>query len=154
MKKRGFAIIELLVVVTIIAILLAAGLVSYTSVQKRSRDARRKSDIEQVRSALEMYKADNGYYPDVYDGGVSVFTNITALSTTLVDTGYLSSIPQDPKYSIDSYNYPYQIEMQNAINGLYHAYCIAALLEVPTEASLSCTATTVPDGYNHSVRNP
>ena len=154
MKKKGFTLIEILVVITIAATLLVAGIVSYQSIQKRARDAKRKSDIEQVRSALEMYKADNGYYPEIYGGGVSTFTNIAALSTTLVDTGYLSSIPQDPKYNAVSYDYPYQVQMQNAINGLYHAYCIAALLELPTEASLSCTSTTVPEGYNHSVGNP
>jgi len=61
-KVFGFTLIEVLVTATIIAVLTAAAAVSYSSVNKRSRDARRKSDIEQLRAALEQSRSDNGYY--------------------------------------------------------------------------------------------
>ena len=54
--KKGFTLIELLIAVSIIAILISIGVVSYGSVNKRSRDAKRKGDIEQLRSGLEMYR--------------------------------------------------------------------------------------------------
>ena len=61
-KRNGFSLIELMVSTTVIAILTVIGVVSYSSVNKRSRDVKRKSDIEQIRSALEMYRSDYGYY--------------------------------------------------------------------------------------------
>ena len=66
MKKsltKGFTLIELLVVIAIIAILISVGVVSYTRSLKLSRDARRKTDLEQIRQALETYRSELGAYP-------------------------------------------------------------------------------------------
>ena len=55
MKKinyQGFTLIEVLVAATILAVLAAGAIVSYTSVNQKSRDSRRMSDVEQVRSYL------------------------------------------------------------------------------------------------------
>ena len=89
--RKGFTLIELLIAVSIIAILISIGVVSYGSVNKRSRDAKRKGDIEQLRSGLEMYRADNGYYPNTGSGS---WADASGLSTALVPT-YLPSIPSD-----------------------------------------------------------
>jgi len=61
--KNGFSLIELLVVVGIMGVLAAVGLASYKTANMKSRDARRAADIQQVRSALEMYRSDNEEYP-------------------------------------------------------------------------------------------
>lgn len=63
----GFTIIELLVVISIIAILTTIGLISFTQTNKRARDGKRKADLEQVRSALVLYRTDNGTYPTSLD---------------------------------------------------------------------------------------
>ena len=63
MKQKGFTLIELLVAMTVAAVLMGLALVSYQSARKSARDAKRKSDLEQIRSALEMYRSDNGKYP-------------------------------------------------------------------------------------------
>ncbi len=63
--KSGFTFIEILVVTTIIAVLTAIGMVSYAQTNKNARDKKRQADIEQIRTALEMYRADSptGVYP-------------------------------------------------------------------------------------------
>lgn len=62
-RTRGFTLIELLVVITIIAVLMTIGLTVYTNAQKAARDAKRRSDINAIAKALEIYKARIGRYP-------------------------------------------------------------------------------------------
>lgn len=59
-KKSGFTLIELIVTVTIIAVLTVIGVVSYTGTNKKSRDSRRMTDLENIRIALELYRQDVG----------------------------------------------------------------------------------------------
>lgn len=53
MKKSGFTLVELLVVISIIAILSVIGLTIFGDVQKKNRDARRKADINSIADAME-----------------------------------------------------------------------------------------------------
>ena len=62
-KMLGFTLIELMVVISIIAILATMGVNSYAVALKRGRDAKRISDIHQIKQALVMYRADKGTYP-------------------------------------------------------------------------------------------
>jgi type II secretion system protein G len=63
-QKKGFTLIELMVVIVIMGILVTIGTFAFQSSQKKSRDARRKSDLSQVAKALEMYNSDVGAYPE------------------------------------------------------------------------------------------
>lgn len=61
--KSGFTLVELLVVMMIIGVLFAILLVNFKGVKERTRDGQRKSDLRQIQSALELYRADQGAYP-------------------------------------------------------------------------------------------
>jgi len=101
--NKGFTLIELLVVVTIIGLLTGIGFLSYTQLNKSSRDARRKTNLEQIRMALEMYRSNN----DVYPATASIDTTcgvVTGLTDSSSNT-YLSDIPDDPKCSDYKYYY-------------------------------------------------
>lgn len=59
----GFTIVELLVVIVVIGILAGLVLNSFSGAQGRARDAKRKTDIRTLTTALEIYYAENGQYP-------------------------------------------------------------------------------------------
>ncbi len=61
--SKGFTLIELLVVIAIIGMLSGMVLVSMSGMREKARDARRKSDIAQIRKALELYYVANEKYP-------------------------------------------------------------------------------------------
>ena len=83
LKRKGFTLIELMVVISILAILVAIGVTSYSTIRKNSRDSIRKADLHSIQNALEQYQGKNDSYP-------------TLLST--LDTTYLpKGEPKDPK---------------------------------------------------------
>ena len=77
-NNTGFTIVELLIVIVVIGILAAITIVAFNGVQQRARDAERTSDIKQLKKALEVFYAENSYYPAVND-----VTNATFRTNTL-----------------------------------------------------------------------
>lgn len=63
---QGFTLLEMLVVIGIIGILVGLGAVSYSTAQKKARDARRRGDLSASQKALEQCYSVNTYqYPTV-----------------------------------------------------------------------------------------
>ncbi|QQR83765.1 type II secretion system protein [Candidatus Peregrinibacteria bacterium] len=114
--KKGFSLVELLVVITIIAIL---SVVAYTAVggqTVKARDAKRKNDLTTMRNAFEIYYNEYARYP------ASPLTNgDPAVTPGTIPRKTLSSIPQDPGPASTPKDYIYQV------NG--NEYLLAATLE-------------------------
>jgi len=90
--QSAFTLLELLVVIGIISILVSLGAVSYSTAQKKARDAKRKSDIKAIQSSLEQYYSVCGYqYPTPVSSG---FTNISCPTPPAV---IMPTVPVDPK---------------------------------------------------------
>lgn len=64
--KRAFTLLELLVVIGIIAILISLGAVSYSTAQKKARDAKRKTDLHAIQNTLEQYYSVCTTNPYIY----------------------------------------------------------------------------------------
>lgn len=81
-KKRGFTLIEVMIVFTLIGILVAMGIPQYKYAAQRAREATLKEDLFIMRKLLNQYCIDKGEYPDSLQ--------------SLVDEEYLMKIPKDP----------------------------------------------------------
>ena len=81
-SARGFTMIELLVVVSLIVILATMGMGLYKTGVIHAKEAVLKDDLFQMRDAIDQYYADKGQYPAALDA--------------LVTDGYVRKIPQDP----------------------------------------------------------
>lgn len=99
---RGFTLIELLVVIVIIGILSALITVNFIGIRQRGRDAQRKSDLIQIQSALELYRADNGSYPLTFPVCPDQFAGTGATPPI-----YMRKIPCDPLQPASLVSYTY-----------------------------------------------
>lgn len=92
--RKGFTLIELLVAISIIGILSALLMTNLQGARLRARDVQRKSDLNQVKTALRMYYNDNQNYPaDDDSGNISGVAWGSQFGTTTV---YMKELPQDP----------------------------------------------------------
>lgn len=62
-NRRGFTIVELLIVIVVIAILAAISIVAYSGVQDRAEASKTASAVSAYKKGLLLYKADKGFYP-------------------------------------------------------------------------------------------
>lgn len=124
--KRGFSLFELLVSISIIGILVAIVSVSFSSAQKKARDARRVQDLSSMQKAAEQYySTHNSSYP------INLYNSSSMPWTDSNNNPILSQWPTDPKDGqansrSDGYNtYSYRLTG----TGTTTNYCIYAVLE-------------------------
>ncbi len=104
--KRGFTLLELLVVISIIAILIGLSSVSYTTAQKKSRNSKRRGDMKAVQNGFEQYYSMNQGY----------IANCTTMASSLPQ-----GLPVDPKNVAP---YTYSFSCPDTVS-----YCVCSNLE-------------------------
>ncbi|MBI2476436.1 MAG: prepilin-type N-terminal cleavage/methylation domain-containing protein [Candidatus Taylorbacteria bacterium] len=104
-SSSGFTLIELFVVISIIGLLSSIVLASINSARVKARNARRMSDLIQVRNALQLYYEDHESYPSTVEGGFTkwrseCWAHVPSLPSDQVIPGlvptYMSQFPSDP----------------------------------------------------------
>lgn len=109
---RGFTLIELLVVITIIGTLAGLLFTNFSGARERARDAKRKNDVTQIKSALRLYYNDYQKYPLGNNtqiagcglNGTSICSWGSAFTAGAGPTIYMNQLPADP-LSTQSYSY-------------------------------------------------
>lgn len=115
-KSTGFTLVELLVVISIIGILSSFAVVSLNTARAKARDALRKGDMAQIRTALNIYyddfkrypvcdnwdtgRTDFGATPDV--AGADCYNANLATALTSGTRPYMMDEPKDPKNSANN----------------------------------------------------
>jgi prepilin-type N-terminal cleavage/methylation domain-containing protein len=93
-NRRGFSLIELMVAITILAIISSIGFVAYGQVQKKARDTKRKQDLRSIRVMLELYKQNKQGYP-LAATPVNSSSGESWIPALIADN-YTQNLPLDP----------------------------------------------------------
>ncbi len=141
-NNKGFTLIELLVVIAIIGVLASVVLASLNNARRKSRDARRITDLKQIQLALELYFDGDGkaQYP----------TDIYAATGGLAPK-YIQTVPRDPNDLTDTGKYTYAYPPGTNSRTTYH---LGGALEDPdnlvylTDADFDSAAAGYTGGFN------
>lgn len=146
--NKSFTLIEVLVAVAIVGVLSGLALVSLGGAKTSARDGRRKADLEEVRTALEMRRSDCGSYPSgPLVSGQAIVGDTGCKPPSVI---YMEKIPYDPRdltASKEKYYY----------TGGGNAYYLCASLEVSGGTAPHCTGATncgTDVSCNYEVKNP
>lgn len=134
--KKGFTLIEILIVVAIIAILASIVLVGLTGARAKARDAKRISDVTSVQNVLELYYTRCGFYPGQANcGETGNPSNWVDLAASLTGSGLgVTGIPEEQINGHTEYGYTVDTNASTNRQG----YAISVQLE----------------GDNQVLRNP
>ena len=163
--SAAFTLVELMIVIVIIAVLATIALISFQTQASKGNDAKRKSDINRIKIAVEEYEKDNNCYPSA-----------DLVTCTNGGTGlqpYLDKIPCDPStnasyyydndgsvcprwyrfYTELQYSKDSQITLNIGPNGIYNFYSGSANAPTPstTNSGTSTTSTPAPTGIPRTV---
>ena len=136
-KLKWFTLVEILIVIVIIGILIAALLPRMSTAQGRARDVARKNDLSQIQTALVAYNGDHGHYP-----ATNNWVPVSTLGNVLYEA-WFSEIPRDPQkqatieWIYGSYLYPgeywYKSMTKNWVENGW--FVLAAHMEIPWSAN-------------------
>lgn len=102
-KKSAFTLIELIVTISIIALISTVVFVSLSGSKQKERDAKKISDVLQLQTALENYKRAEGVYPSTITLGQPLVGSTTGIT-------FLSKVPEasiGEDCGADQYSYSY-----------------------------------------------
>src|SRR4030043_1163495 len=95
-KKKGFTLVELMVVIIILAVLTGIAIPSYMALRNRARVAAAQSEMKNIATALEVYQSDLETYPAE-----------ATWDTDLETGGYMANVPDEDPWGTDAYAYAF-----------------------------------------------
>lgn len=97
-KQKGFTLLEIMVVIVILGLLASLTIPSLMGNKEKADKQKATSDIVALENALDMYKLDNGRYPNSEQGlaALSAKPEVAPIPRNYPEDGYIRRLPQDP----------------------------------------------------------
>lgn len=163
LSRTGFTLVELLVVISIIAILSTIGMAVFTGIQAKARDERRRADLRGIVAALEIYRNQNGRYPDV----INTNSNINGRGgwgDSDLDMVYMQgmssffingSLPIDPinnaTYHYSYFRYTPSFTDYGCSSRYYYVIGISKFENSPKDSNWKCSGRDWSSNFDMSV---
>lgn len=156
-KRRGFTIVELLIVIVIIAILAAITLVAYNGIQERARTSTVTSALSQAAKKLSLYQVD---YPDIYPADKTELETIGIKDSSSVTYQYTRTAATPNTYCLTATTGTTSYKISNTNTTPQQGGCaghgvggIPAITNLATNPSFEASLVGVAS-YNVSNSNP
>lgn len=140
MENHGFTLVELMIVVSIIAILIVIAIAIYRSQAAKAKDARRKTDMARIKVAIEEYEKDHNCYPAYVNCGIDASQPIYP---------YLNNVPCDPETHA---SYPYEVPTGLSCSSWYRLYTKLSYSQDP--GALPFCGGPLNNSYNYYTSSP
>lgn len=145
-NKRGFTLVEVMVVIIIIGIISSFAMSGIDKYKTRGRDLQRLSDLERFKTAVELYASKNGFYPKTFAEGASTVWACFTCAGDGSSTGQYLHLTN-----------PYTTADLGVLNTVFASY-INKLID-PKEGDFPSTPSSYPyrgfiyasDGYRYKV---
>ena len=157
-SPTGFSLIEILIVIILLGILASLVSGNFLSSLKKGRDARRKTDLQEIQKALEMYYENNKAYP------TPTGTYGLPFGGRLQDSNrvYMQRLPSDPSsncsysYVVDTNNYNYYYLLSTIENPHDNSYGVSqnGYLDPNSGSTLQCGTNCTCKFYVSSPNAP
>jgi len=127
-QSLGFTLVEIILVIGMIGVILGGliAVIDPAAQFRKGRDAQRKSDIRTIQQAVELYRADNGAYPEFGSdarGHTYGWARATGLDINRFGIIYLRETPEGPGVSGSC---------RSPVGNPYHGYAYAGIANVYT----------------------
>src|ERR1051326_2273037 len=111
-QSKGFPLLELMIVISILIILVSVALPQYQKTTMHARETILRHDLVTMRKLIDEYSADKGKLPQSLDD--------------LVSAGYMREVPKDPitdnkDWTIDTGDDPYSTEGGTGVTNVHSA---------------------------------
>lgn len=154
--RGGFTLIEVLVVASIIAILSSFLYTGFNQGRAEARDAQRRADLRTLQNAIELYKQENGRYPEAcngptgwsnggngWSGEIENDHECASGNQYIVDLApeYIPTLPIDPLDTADDHGYAYAVNADGTVYKLMSRNTVETELVDYDHPFRSCDAT-------------
>lgn len=160
-NPSGFTLIELLVVIAIIGLLASVVQAALGNARAAARDAKRISDLHQIRTALVLFYNDHGWFPteNSPDNANGIISKSSSAHINDILANYMQSVPQDPINNSEYYYYYDGWYWCNPIDNKFDTGGVAVIFASKLEGESSKSPSKVcPAGSNgdngHEGKNP